>query len=35
MAMVRVREKQTTKGFALAVNDVYSSENANVNMLQS
>lgn len=34
MAMVRVREKQTTKGFALAVNDVYSSENANVNMLQ-
>lgn len=35
MAMVRVREKQTTKDFALAVNDVYSSENANVNMLHS
>lgn len=34
MAMVRVRERQTTNGFALAVNDVYSSENANVNMLQ-
>lgn len=27
-------EKQTTKGFVLAVNDVYSSENANINMLQ-
>lgn len=33
-AMVRVSEEQTTKGFATAVKEVYSSENVNINMLQ-
>lgn len=33
-AMVRVGEEQTTKGFATAVNEVYSPENVNVNTLQ-
>lgn len=34
MAMVGVSEEQTTKGFATAVSEVNSPENANINTLQ-